>query len=65
MSGGPPQRWTRAIDDIEEMSQMYGALSEEMLLQEMRERAEAMRAARNAEPPAGRRWWRRVAHRAR
>jgi hypothetical protein len=48
------------------MSHMYSPLNEDFLLQDMRNRREALiRPLRDdAAARAGRRWWRRSAHRA-
>jgi hypothetical protein len=46
------------------MKKMYNAISEDLMLQEMHERADAMRAARaGSSPRETRRWWRRSAQR--
>jgi hypothetical protein len=46
------------------MKMMYNAMDEELMFQDMRERADAMRAARaGGSDREGRRWWRRSAQR--
>ncbi len=44
---------------------MYNALNEDFLIQQSKDRVENMRVARQQTAArAGRRWWRRAAHRA-
>jgi hypothetical protein len=48
----------------EEMTTMYNAMDEDLMFQDMRERADAMRAARaGSSDRESRRWWRRSAQR--
>jgi hypothetical protein len=50
------------------MSTMYSPLNEDFMFEEMRQRTEALRRQRQDRSDiaarAGRRWWRRTAHRA-
>jgi hypothetical protein len=48
------------------MSQMYSPLNEDFMFEEMKTRTDVMRRARKEDiaARAGRRWWRRAAHRA-
>ena len=44
---------------------MYNALNEDYMFQEIKDRTEPVRAARQqAAARAGRRWWRKASHRA-
>jgi hypothetical protein len=48
------------------MTMMYSPLNEEYLFQEMKDRTDSLRRPRREDiaARAGRRWWRRSAHRA-
>ena len=51
---------------VKEMSTMYSPLNEDYMFEEMKTRTDAMRRPRREDiaARAGRRWWRRTAHRA-
>jgi hypothetical protein len=47
------------------MNEMYNGLNEDYMFQEMKDRTQNMRAARQqVAARAGRRWWRKASHRA-
>ena len=66
MSGRRLSTGIESSNPAKEMSQMYSPLNEDYMFQEMKNRTDSLRRPHREDiaARAGRRWWRRAAHRA-